>query len=119
MPASVLLVDDDPVFRELARRVLRSSGLTVVGEADTAASGLAAAEELRPDVVLLDVGLPDGDGLALAPKIAALPWSPRVVLTSVDADAASPEEIRASGADGFVPKDDLPGAGLQLLLATG
>ena len=62
---SVLLIDDDPAFRNLARRVLKGTGLSVVGEADTVASGLAAAIELRPDVMLVDVGLPDGDGISL------------------------------------------------------
>ena len=118
MAWSCLLVDDDPGFRDLARRVLGSSGLTIVGEADTAAAGLAAAKELKPQTILVDVGLPDGDGVALARELVAMPWSPRVVLTSVDADAVSPEELRAAGAAGFAPKDELPGAGLELLVAT-
>ena len=118
MERSVLLVDDDPGFRDLARRVLGSNGLTIVGEADTAAAGLAAARKLEPQTVLVDVGLPDGDGVALARELVAMPWGPRVVLTSVDADAVSPEELRAAGAAGFAPKDELPGAGLQLLVAT-
>ena len=116
---ALLIIDDDPAFRALARRVLSGTGLGVVGEADTAAAGLAAAVELRPEVVLVDVGLPDGDGIVLARDLAALPWGPRVVLTSVDADAATSEDVRESGAHGFAPKDDLPGAGLRLLLATG
>jgi DNA-binding NarL/FixJ family response regulator len=117
MSASVLLVDDDPVFRTLARRVLGATGLAVVGEADTAAGGLAATMDLRPDVLLVDVGLPDGDGIALAQTLTGLPWHPRVVLTSVDPDAASPEDVLRSGARGFAPKHDLLGAGLRLLAA--
>jgi DNA-binding NarL/FixJ family response regulator len=116
---SVLLIDDDPAFRGLARRVLIGRGLTVVGEAETVATGLNAAVELQPDAVLVDVGLPDGDGIDLAEVLAALPWRPRVVLTSVDYDAASPDAVRRSGANGFAPKDDLPGAGVDLLLAAG
>ena len=119
MIRTVLLVDDDPEFRELARRVLGSGGLTVVGEADTVAAARTSANELRPEIVLADVGLPDGDGVALAGELVALPWQPRVVLTSVDADAASPDEVRAAGAAGFVPKDQLPGAGIRLLLGEG
>ena len=115
---SVLLVDDDAAFRVLARRVLSATGLSVVGEADTVATGLAAAMELRPDVMLVDVGLPDGDGISLAGMLTALPWRPRVILTSIDADAASPQEVRQSGASGFAPKDQLPNAGLQLLLGS-
>jgi DNA-binding NarL/FixJ family response regulator len=112
---SVLLVDDDPTFRVLARRVLSSAGYSVVGEADGVATALAAANDLQPDAVLVDVGLPDGDGVTLAGELTALPWRPRVVLTSIDADAASPRDVRRSGASGFAPKDELPSAGLQLL----
>jgi DNA-binding NarL/FixJ family response regulator len=114
---SVLLIDDDPAFRRLARQTLSGSGLTVVGEAATAAAGSAAARSLEPEIMLVDVGLPDGDGISLAAELSALPWSPRVVLTSVDPDAASPEEVRKSGAIGFVPKQDLPGSGLDMLMA--
>ena len=117
MARSVLLIDDDPGFRRLARRTLRGSGLTVVGEADTAATGSSAARSLKPDVMLVDVGLPDSDGISLASELSALPWSPRVVLTSVDPDAATPEDVRRSGARGFVPKQDLPGLGLLMLMA--
>ena len=115
---SVLLVDDDAAFRVLARRVLSATGLSVVGEADTVATGLAAAIDLRPDAMLVDVGLPDGDGIALARKLAALPWRPRVVLTSIDADAASPQDVCRSGANGFAPKDELPNAALRLLMGS-
>lgn len=114
---SVLLIDDDPAFRRLARQTLNGSGLTVVGEAATAAAGSAAARSLEPEIMLVDVGLPDGDGISLAGELSALPWGPRVVLTSVDPDAASPEEVRKSGAIGFVPKQDLPGSGLDMLMA--
>lgn len=114
---SVLLIDDDPAFRRLARQTLSGSGLTVVGEAATAAAGISAARSLEPEIMLVDVGLPDGDGISLARELSALPWGPRVVLTSVDPDAASPEEVRKSGAIGFVPKQDLPGSGLDMLMA--
>ena len=114
---SILLIDDDPAFRRLARQTLNGSGLTVVGEAATAAEGSLAARNLKPEIMLVDVGLPDGDGITLAGELSALPWGPRVVLTSVDPDAASPEEVRQSGAIGFVPKQDLPGSGLDMLMA--
>jgi DNA-binding NarL/FixJ family response regulator len=117
MSASVLLVDDDAAFRHLARRLVTAAGLVVVGEADTVAAAIAAARELRPDSALVDVGLPDGDGITLAGALAALPWPPRVILTSSDADAAGPEEVSRSGAFGFVPKVDLPRVALRLLLA--
>jgi DNA-binding NarL/FixJ family response regulator len=115
MPVTILLVDDDPSFRLLARRALDGSQMAVVGEAGTAAEAARVARALKPDVVLVDVGLPDSDGIALARELSALPWRPRVVLTSVDPDAASPDDVERSGAHGFVPKHDLPGRGLDLL----
>ena len=66
MPATVLIVDDDATFRALAARMLNAEGLTVVGEAADVGQGLAAAQALRPDAALVDVRLPDGDGIALA-----------------------------------------------------
>lgn len=119
MPFSVLLIDDDATFRALARRVLTASGLEIAGEAATAADGGAAAERLRPDAIVVDVGLPDGDGVALAALLAALPWSPRILITSVDTDATTMAHARRSGALGFVPKHELPGAGLDLLVGDG
>jgi|SRR4051794_25867393 DNA-binding NarL/FixJ family response regulator len=116
MAGSVLIVDDDPVFRGLARRMLVAAGLDVVAEASTVAAALAVAGRIRPDAALVDVGLPDGDGVALARELSALPWGLRVVLTSTDADAASADEVRAAGAGAFVPKDALPNAPLASLL---
>jgi CheY-like chemotaxis protein len=113
---SVLLVDDDPEFRGLARRLLAASGLTVVGEAGSVAAALAAVERFEPAAVLLDVELPDGDGIALARVLAALPWRPRVVLTSIDGEITSSDEARSVGARAFVNKADLPSAPLGELL---
>jgi DNA-binding NarL/FixJ family response regulator len=119
MSGSVLVVDDDSVFRGLARRMLIAGGFVVVGEAATVAAAIAAAHELKPDAVLVDVGLPDGDGITLARELVALPWRPRVVLTSTEPTVASAEDVRLSGAGAFVPKDELPNAPLRLLLAPG
>jgi DNA-binding NarL/FixJ family response regulator len=83
----------------------------------TVAAATAAALELRPDAAPVDVGLPDGDGITLAGKLTALPWPLRVVLTSTDADAASPDDLLRSGAYDFVPKADLPNAPLLQLLS--
>jgi two-component system nitrate/nitrite response regulator NarL len=111
------VVDDDPEFRVLAGRLLAASGLTVVGEADSVAAALAAAARLKPAAVLVDVELPDGDGVALARALAALPWHPRVVLTSIDGDIATSDEARNAGALAFVHKAELPNAPLAQLLA--
>jgi DNA-binding NarL/FixJ family response regulator len=116
MTRSVLVVDDDPQFRGLAARLLAASGLTVVGEADSVAAALAAAARLEPSAVLVDVELPDGDGVALARELAALPWQPRIVLTSIDGDITTTEDAQRAGARTFVKKTDLPHAPLTRLL---
>jgi DNA-binding NarL/FixJ family response regulator len=114
--ASVLVVDDDATFRVTAAWLLRAAGLCVVGEVGTAAEALAAALDLRPEAILLDIALPDEDGLVLAAELSGLPWHPRVLLTSSDPDSALPEDVDASGASGFVPKHELPDAPLRRLL---
>lgn len=119
MTTKVLIIDDDPAFRALARRLLDGSGFQVVGEAATAAEGSHAAGLLRPDAILLDVGLPDRDGVEVAADLAALPWSPRVLLASVDPDVTSDQTARGQGACGFIGKHDLPGAGIDLLAGDG
>jgi DNA-binding NarL/FixJ family response regulator len=117
MAPSVLLVDDDPAFRSLATRMLKEIGVEVVGTAEDAAAAIAAANALRPDAVLVDVGLPDRDGVELAHELAALPWRPRVVLTSTDSGVAGVIEASSIGdALPFVPKEELPTAPLRRLL---
>jgi DNA-binding NarL/FixJ family response regulator len=113
---TVLVVDDDPEFRELAGRLLAASGMTVVGEADSVAAALEAAARLKPSAVLVDVELPDGDGITLARQLAALPWRPRVVLTSIDGEITTTDEARQAGARAFVNKADLPNVPLARLL---
>ncbi len=116
MARTVLVVDDDASFRDIATRVLTSWGHVVLGEAGSVAEAMARADELRPETVLADIQLPDGDGFALAAQLTALAWHPRVVLISTDADAANGPAARRVGASGFVPKDQLPGAELRELL---
>jgi DNA-binding NarL/FixJ family response regulator len=118
MRARVLIIDDDTVFRSLAARMVRAAGLLVVGEAGDVAEGTAAADELRPDAAIVDVGLPDGDGLALAGVLAALPWSPRVLVVSSDAENAFLAR-RGPNALPFVAKANLPDVRLDELLAGG
>jgi CheY-like chemotaxis protein len=117
MPISVLVVDDDASFRALASRTLVSWGYAVVAEAGTFAEAVARSAELQPQAMLVDIGLPDGDGFDLARRLSALPWRPRVVLISSDSDAANGAEARRMGAVGFVPKDELPGASLRGLIS--
>ena len=80
----MLVVDDDPEFRALAVQMLARLGLSVVCEAATVDAATRAARKLKPQAALVDVGLPDGDGVTLAGALAALPWRPRIVLTSTD-----------------------------------
>jgi DNA-binding NarL/FixJ family response regulator len=115
MARSVLVVDDDPAFRGLAARLLTAAGLKVVGEAECAEAAIAAANALKPDAALVDVDLPGRDGISLAQDLTALPWRPRVVLTSVDADAARPDDVCRSGALAFVHKTELPNEVPRLL----
>jgi CheY-like chemotaxis protein len=114
---SVLVVDDDPAFRALAARMLEGLGLTVVGEADTVKAGGVAARKLRPQAALVDVALPDGSGVTLAVELAALPWGPRIVLTSNDREAVTDSLVRSSGAAAFIAKEDLPDSRLRALLS--
>jgi CheY-like chemotaxis protein len=88
-------------------------GLEVVAGAPDAATAVALVERLRPDGVLVDIGLPDRDGIDLAYELAALPWKPTVVLTSSDADAVGAIDPRPGGPPlPFVPKDQLTNGSL-------
>jgi DNA-binding NarL/FixJ family response regulator len=116
MGVILLLVDDDAVFRSLAAGVLRDLGIDSICEAGTAASAMEVAHKRRPAAALIDVGLPDRDGLDLAHEIAALAWHPAVVLISADCDARARIESGGRAALAFVPKDDLPNAPLLRLL---
>jgi DNA-binding NarL/FixJ family response regulator len=96
--------------------VLAARAFRVVAEADTAVQGLALARQLRPDAVLLDVHLRDGDGVAVAERLSATVGC-RVVLTSSDRHAAPERLVRSCGAAGFVSKEDLAGPALKAYLA--
>ena len=115
MPPSILIVDDHRTFRNAARALLEADGFDVVGEAPDAAAGLAGAQDLAPDVVLVDVRLPDRDGFALAADIVS--GGTAVVLTSSSDDPDYPARALTLGAAGFLHKHDLDGAALRRLLA--
>jgi DNA-binding NarL/FixJ family response regulator len=106
-----LIVDDHDSFRRFAKRVLEAGGLTVIGEAADAKTAIRAAAELEPDVVLLDIKLPDGDGFTVAEQIAGA-----VVLTSSHELDDLRTRLDRSRARGFVPKDDLTAEAVVALL---
>ena len=113
MPRTVLVVDDSAAFRATARVLLTARGYEVVGVAENAAAGLEAARSLRPDCVVLDVNLPDGDGITLA---GALTADAAVVLVSTLDASALGDGVERSGARGFVPKAELASPRLVELL---
>ncbi len=116
MGQRVLVVDDHPSFRRFARKLLEAGGFRVVGEAENGSAALALARRLRPELVLLDVLLPDMSGFAVADALAAGSARPLVVLVS----SRTPDELRAdlerSSACGFIAKSRLTAAGLAALV---
>ncbi len=114
---TVLIVDDHPSFRACARQLLEAEGYDVVGEAENGVQALRAAGLLHPDLVLLDVQLPDFDGFEVASRLTQTGnGSPLVVLTSSRDGADFGALVANSGACGFVPKDELSAAALAKLL---
>jgi DNA-binding NarL/FixJ family response regulator len=114
---SVLIVDDHPSFRASARAVLEADGFEVVGEADDGAAALAAVDALRPEVVLLDVQLPDATGFEVCEQLRGCRCNPSVILVSTREAADYDGLIQASEARGFITKADLSGEALRELLA--
>jgi DNA-binding NarL/FixJ family response regulator len=113
---SVLIVDDHGPFRVVVRKMLERDGFSIVGEAADAGTALAAVRTLRPDVVLLDVNLPDEDGFAVCERLHELPDAPAVVLTSSHEPASFRRRLRTSRALGFIPKRNLTPGALATLL---
>ncbi len=116
MRRTVLIVDDHPPFRNAVRELLTGEGYVVVGEAGDGAGAVAEALRLSPEVVLLDVQLPDIDGFEVARRLAAAGHAGATVLVSGRAGGYR-RRIADSPAVGFIPKGDLTGAALAGLLA--
>lgn len=112
----MLIVDDDSGCRALARRVLDSEGYRVVGEAGDCASAMRAARDLAPELALVDVYLPDGDGFDLASRLRELEQPPAVVLMSSRDGADFEALVPMTGARGFVPKAELSVEAIEELL---
>ena len=118
MRPTLLIVDDHAGFRALARRLLGSGGFEVVGEAADGRAAVTAARELRPDVVLLDIQLPDIDGFEVLARLRDGSAGPAVVLTSTRDRADYGERVDHSGASGFIPKAELSGAAVLAVIGS-
>jgi DNA-binding NarL/FixJ family response regulator len=114
---SVLIVDDHRSFRGSARRLLEAEGFTVVGEARDGRGAIASTQQLQPELVLLDVQLPDVDGFEVATRLAALGVRSEVVLISSRAAAEYGPVLARAPVRGFIPKSELSGAALTGLLS--
>jgi DNA-binding NarL/FixJ family response regulator len=98
--------------------MLSSEGFEVAGEAADGASALAQVQELHPDVVLMDVQLPDIDGIEISHRLAATGHPPVMILTSSRDAADYGARLTGSPAAGFLPKEELSGAALARLVAS-
>jgi DNA-binding NarL/FixJ family response regulator len=116
MGSRLLIVDDSASFRAFARRLLVLDGFDVVGEAADGAAALHAVRDLRPDVVVLDVQLPDTDGFSVADALAAMAGAPAVVLVSSRSRDDYGAQVALSGARGFIAKAELDGNSLRRIL---
>lgn len=115
--SSVLIVDDDPAFLALSGRIVRALGVGIVVTAANAAQALEVAVESRSSAMLVDVGLPDRDGIDLAYELSGLPWAPRVVVTSSDREAAVALEARGGNRSlPFIAKEELADESLRAAL---
>jgi DNA-binding NarL/FixJ family response regulator len=114
--ATVVLVDDHPSFRRSARRLLTSAGYDVLGEAATGAEAIAVVEALDPDVVLLDVLLPDCTGFDVVDQLVTESDRPLVVLISSRSESEFAGRLGASSAHAFITKSDLSAEALARVI---
>lgn len=118
MSLRVLLVDDDERFRTLARRTLEADGVVVVAEVEAGMAVMDAAAAWQPDVVLLDIGLPDVDGLEVARQLGGQAGGPVVILISTR-DVEYGRRVATGLAAGYVPKDELSLAAILEVIGAG
>jgi DNA-binding NarL/FixJ family response regulator len=114
---TVLIVDDHEEFRASAAELLESEGFDVIGAAADAARAVELALSLRPQIVLLDIQLPDRDGFAVAGRLAEEAPAPQVVLISSRDVASYGRRVAGAPVRGFIAKRDLTGAALAALVA--
>lgn len=108
MCVSVLIVDDSESFIRAATELLRLRGYDVLGHASSAEQAVVRAAELEPDAILLDVHLPDSNGVDLAGQLSRRQQAPNILLTSTDRRAVDDDLVLSCAAAGFVAKADLP-----------
>ncbi len=114
--STIVIVDDDPGFRSQVSQILEADGFVVVGQAPDAASALEAVRATQPDFVLLDIGLPDMNGMEVARILAADDPPPFVVLTSSRDARAYGRRLLAAQSLGFIPKDQLSAGAIRALV---
>jgi DNA-binding NarL/FixJ family response regulator len=111
----VLLVDDHAAFRAIARVLIKAAGYRVVAEAADGAAALLAADKHSPDIVVLDIRLPDMSGLDVARRLTAGSAAPVVILISSGDSREYARVAREAGARGFIAKADLTSAAIRRL----
>jgi DNA-binding NarL/FixJ family response regulator len=116
MRPRIVIVDDDPSFLATVRILLEAEGFVVVGEALNGLDGVAAVRELEPDIVLVDVNLPDIDGFEVVERVADGEGAPPVVLTSIRSAVDFGDLVETSRARGFITKAEMSGEALTEML---
>jgi DNA-binding NarL/FixJ family response regulator len=106
----ILLVEDHPLIRAGVRRLLAQRKTFELLEAERGQAGLALNQRHRPEIVLLDLDLPDGNGLDLMPQLAADNAAARIIILSMYGDSGRVSRALAKGARGYVSKNDDPAA---------
>ena len=115
--STILIVEDHPSFLAVARFVLETDGFVVVGVATDGASAVRETLRVSPEIVLLDVSLPDMDGFEVASQLRAAGASSRIVFTSSRDGSDFGSKITDSGGSGFIAKAELSGEVLRALVA--
>jgi DNA-binding NarL/FixJ family response regulator len=110
---TILIVDDHADFRVRTRALLEAEGFAVVGDG---ASGIEAARDVNPEVVLLDVGLPDTDGFEVARQLLADGGAPTIILISTRPMTEYGAQVSGCGAAGFIAKEDLSGSAIRAVM---
>src|SRR3954471_5315080 len=113
--STILIIDDDPRFRMQAVDLLEADGFVVIGQAVDGTSGLEAVRSLRPDFVLVDIGLPDVEGFEVARNLAMDGPPPLIVLPSSRDARAYGRRLTNGNALGFIPKERVSGAAIRAL----